>query len=1281
MRKTKKVNMRNLLGKRIMALVLSTGLIVSGIPAIGRSTVEAETLTTVYAAAYQDATATTQTTLPAAVDVNGTSTSVKWSWPSTKFAVPYDTVEVTGQAGSDVVKAQVEVIPKAENELVYFVDASRDSGKESKAFDSIKALSTTLKNTVADQVYNDTDKWGRIGTNFREKGTSDIDVTKKIQSGWYSSSKTEALTYQFYLEPGDYTLGAGLNEWWNGRSVNYVLSGDGMTSVTSQTSTVSGVGSCDVKLTPFTVTSPCTVTMQVQNINATGEAPALSWFSVAKGTVTLPNVTTQYAEVVVDGTDVAAAAQNVNGLTYKGFGLLSGNSTSNLLMDYKVESPEVYQQMMQVLFGGEHPLMNHIKMEMGNDGNNSTGADSCTMRLETEEADASRSPGFQLAADAKKINPDIKVSFLRWGMPTWVASAWTSDRSGAGYEAMYKWYSQTVFDAYEKYGYIVDYIDPDTNETSNPDEDFIKWFKNRLTDEKDFPSYMDAAAQQAYNSIKIIASDENTSLNIVPSMRADSALYNAVSAVGFHYRAGDTNSTRDYRTMADVDDKEVWYSEGCGTFSYSEYQENKTIAYGAGTIGGFQSPLALADNFIKSFVYSRKTHYIFQPAVGSFYEGAQYDHKELISAREPWAGYVHYDPMIYLLEHFSKFAVTGWENEDNTAGIWRVIPNASANNSSGSDHLTNEAGNPSYMTLAAPDKKNFSVVMVNNSSKTQEYSVKAQNMDIADGAPMEIWETKTDSYMQYSGESEYKDGYYNVTVEPYSTVTLTSLDCNKDAQYTNPLPESNEKAVLDTDASGKNLDTTDNILYADDYNYDEYNDYSAYGEDYLTSRGNEPRNTVDFSGAFTVDNGQLKQQLGQSVSQWNNNTPNCVVGDFRWMNYKASIDVTVGEGYAGLNIRQQTGMGFEGSGYNLSITKDGIWTLKKHSTVVASGTAAKNDAGTYKLALEGKGAVITAWVDGVLVNSYTDLNPEYFGRVRLGSSWNETTFDNLSVEKVEGYEPYATELIDNASDEVTYDGTWDIRVAGNGASSNDWYRSTSTTSTPGSSFQFDMTGAGFALLGGNDGSATLDISVDGKQVATDVITQVSNKHYSTYILDGLKDKKHTVKVTVKSGNFILDAINFLPSGEMNKTKLDNLIQKVENIKFKDTMCEDKWIPFTTALQAAKDVSANVRASQKEIDDAYTALKTAAIGIVNPHRLKTKMDKAEKIDKRHYTEESYEKVVAALNDSKSELDTEIVDQEILDNAETALENAVNELVEKPPISRDMKDRMEAFHYLR
>lgn len=58
-------------------------------------------------------------------------------------------------------------------------------------------------------------------------------------------------------------------------------------------------------------------------------------------------------QIVVDGNDVRA--DNVNGLTYKGLGLLSCNSTSNLLMDYKAEHPERYWQLIRVLFGGKSP--------------------------------------------------------------------------------------------------------------------------------------------------------------------------------------------------------------------------------------------------------------------------------------------------------------------------------------------------------------------------------------------------------------------------------------------------------------------------------------------------------------------------------------------------------------------------------------------------------------------------------------------------------------------------------------------------------------------------------------------------------------------------------------------------------------------------------------------------------------------------------------------------------------------------------------------------------------
>lgn len=826
--------------------------------------------------------------------------------------------------------------------------------------------------------------------------------------------------------------------------------------------------------------------------------------------------------IIIDGNEVLSAAGNVNGLTYKGFGVLSANSTSNLLIDYKYEAPEAYNQMLQVLFGGEHPLMNHVKIEMGNDGNNSTGADSCTMRYEGEEADVSRSPGFILAADAKKVNENVKVSILRWEMPSWVQHYWDTDRKNKGYEAVYTWYRETVYDAYEKYGYILDYINPDKNETGTPDADFIKWFKNRLVNEDDFPSYMDDKAIEAYHNIKIIASDEYISLNIVPAMRRDAELYDAVDAIGFHYTTGGKGSTDDYVNMADTDDKEIWYSEGCANFSYTEYQENKNTSYGGGTIGGYQSPLAMCDCMVKSAVYSRKTHYIFQPAIGSFYEGAQYDHKELLSAREPWSGHIHYDESIYMLEHFSKFAKTGWENSTNTAGIWRYIPGASYNNSSGTEHLTNENGEPSYMTLASPDGKDFSTIIVNNSPKSLSYTIETKDMDIDDNAVLERWETSTDSYMQYKGEISKEGGCYNVDMEPYSIVTVTTLDCNGKAEYEERLPEESDNPVLDTTADGAELDTTTDMLYADDF------EYASYGSSYLSERGNEPRYMVDFSGAYFVEDGRLVHGLTSPVSQWQNNTPSTVVGDYRWMNYTASVDVDVpGSGYAGIVIRQQTGMAYSGSGYNLQINNQGDWIFRKGGTQIATGQA--EGSGEYKLSITGKGNTITAYINDEPVYEYTDDNPELFGRVRLFSDWSEVYFDNLSVTKLKGGEgdaladviPYGSPIIDNASDKVGYTGYWNIAANG---SSNDWYRSTSQSSSAGSTFEFEMTGDGFSLIGKNDNTAVIDVEVDGEMAAEGAGTNRSANHCSSYIISGLGNTTHSVKVTLVSGTFTLDAI-------------------------------------------------------------------------------------------------------------------------------------------------------------
>lgn len=855
--------------------------------------------------------------------------------------------------------------------------------------------------------------------------------------------------------------------------------------------------------------------------------------------------------VSIKGSDVEAAANNINGLTYKGFGMLNGNSTSNLLLDYKYENPDKYNEMMEYLFGGDYPLFTHIKMEMGNDGNNSTGAEACTMRYETEEADASRSPGFVMAADAKKINPNVKVSILRWEMPKWVADkTWSS--AGGGYEAAYKWYKETVFDAYEKYGYMVDFINPDKNETGNPDTSFIKWFSNRVKGETEFPAYIDAGAQAAYKNIRIIASDENKGLKIVPAMREDNDLYNAVDIIGFHYR---TNATDDYVTMADVDDKEVWYSEGCATFGYTELQENKKIEYGADSIGGYQSPLALMDSFITAFASSRRTHYMFQPAIGSFYEGIQYGHKELLSARDPWSGYIHYDPALYMLEHFAKFAKMGWEDSEPAANdIWRAIPGATSPAFAGSDNEHATAGingNAGYMTLASPDKKNFSVVIVNNTQNEKSFHISAQDMNVT-AEKLNLWVTETDKYLQDKGEIVKEADSWNLTVPAYSVSTATTLDTEPERAPKDDI-HNEDRAVLDTDKSGKiNGVTTDNVLYADDFEYKEE------PANYLAERGNEPRYMLDAHGAWVVENGRLKQELADGVAQWNGGDPSTIVGDFRWMDYATSVDVEIpessAEAWARLTVRSQSGMNWDNSGYTLSISREGEWRLHRINKRITGGSVPKNADGKYNLKVGALGDTVSIIINGQVVFSYQDDVPMLSGRVKLSSTWSQVYFDNLLVETVSSGIPYALSMIDGQDDAVAYEGNWKIENPGSGSADN-WYRTMSVTSAANASFSFPVKGSGFAILGTNDGTAKLDIYVDGVLKAENTGTHAAPVRGEVYSLADLPDGEHEVKVVVKAGKLQIDALYALSARlGVNGDALQSVKTEIPSIPY---VCADK----------------------------------------------------------------------------------------------------------------------------
>jgi uncharacterized repeat protein (TIGR02543 family) len=1219
--------------------ILLAGLIgpVSGVGAAQA----AELPGTVYAAAYLGADELSETSLPATLSDGATDHPVAWAFDAETFAVPYATVPVRGTAGGAQVTAQVEVLPPAANPLVYFVDAGHNGDSQalpysalltsSHAFTAVSSLAAgSLKNTLPDQRYveGSTD-WGYTygGANNYKITVTNGDPNPSDQQTLGSYGKDELgvrtngtqIAFRLALDPGTYTLSSGFFEFYSGTrtrvmrptlsySVDGAAAGQALDQV-SLTSTAAGtrvMGTSD-----FTIPDGATdITLTYAQVS--GEAPCLSWFAIASGDVeqTIEDAVAAAAATVDVTVDAdAIAADNVNGLTFKGFGVLSANSTSALLMDYKAQHPDEYAELLQILFGGEHPIMDHVKIEMGNDRNNSTGSDVATMRTETEPANVTRHPGFQLAADASKVNPNLTVSILRWNAPAW---ANTNDK-------IYTWYKNTILAAYREYGYMVDYVNPGVNEAT-PSFAWTKDYANRVR--TDTTGYVSADAGQAgfrpgeadlYHQIKVVISDESGLGSFGDDMIADASLRDAVAVAGYHYTTEDTGA-KDFTRLAEQFDEEVWNSEAQATFSNSSFRPNNntpdpTVA-GTG-IGGINSPLEMGNTIIKGFVNSRRTHFIYQPAIGSFYEGGQYSYKELVSARDPWSGWIHYDAGLAVLQHFSSFAVTGWENATNTAGIWRVVPQASTATSTGTNPVNGRNGLPNYLTLAAPDKTGFSTVVVNDSEYARTYRITPQHFDLGADPSLAVWETRAAdegeafdaNYKQHVADvAASASGTYSVRVKPYSVVTITSLDVAGDEGWTAPLPVEGERTVLDADPEH-------GVLWADDFDYSDKTvpviaaggGLSAETEPFVDSRGGLtgaiPLYTWDRNGAFeayrTTDGEDvLRQQLDRTATgvggAWNGGDPVTGIGDHRWTSYRASVDVRFERGpasdnYAAIGARSTGGDNSQQlarTPYVLRLSSNGTWLFQRTGTTSASGFVAGFDATAWhRLSIQVAGTQVTGFVDGDQVFTWTETGVPYrSGRVDLASGFYNTQFDNLSVERVPDHVPYYGEYLDNLEmndladpsvAKLVYAGSW--RHV-NGGGMYEYQRSSSTNQTAGATLAYTFTGSGLDLTGLDDGSARLNVRMDGEIVALGQPTRQSGQYQQTYALRGLPYGEHTVELEVVAGRLAIDAVGVLESRPDVPASTDSIVPAIaaaEQIERTDDFKDRDWALLTTAIRMAR----------------------------------------------------------------------------------------------------------------
>ena len=843
---------------------------------------------------------------------------------------------------------------------------------------------------------------------------------------------------------------------------------------------------------------------------------------------------------VIDGAQLDLNAKDAN--TFKGFGYLSCNNSSRLLLDYKWEHRDSYDQILQILFGGKHPLMRVLKVEMGDDANTSSGTEPATMRSAEETANVYRGAGFQLIADDKKIQPNLKTAILRWGEPGWLRKDWFNAKSAdpdsnvpeTAYEPMYQWSKQTIISAYEAYGYLINYIDPDRNETKHPMVKWIKWFADRLAnDQSGFPNDFPVSD---YQHIKIIAADQNYERDFGDLMIADQDLRERVEALGFHYNTDD-GAKEPFTKLADEYHHEVWYSEGIAPMTMGKYRVRASNGDG---IGGRQSGLDVANRLIKSYVKSRRSLYIFQPAVSAYYTGVNYSHKELINANRPWSGYYEVDNVgLQCMKHFTDFAKAGWEDE----GAWRYLTSACDSQVGGTENLDHNRQAPSYMTLIAPDKSNYSVIFDNDSPEARTYQIKLANLQDTQDKPVFVWQSTGPKQAGDAYDSQIKQlretitpshGQLEVVVEPHAIVTATTLDLAGDREVVyHRLESPHSDHTL-------GIKSEDGVLYQDDFSYD------GYPDNYLSSRDNTPRFTVDQGGAFEVSqtaNGNVMQQMiteKQRALDWEYSfAPNLTVGDDHWTDYQVAVSMKFDDqtaqnsptgNYFGIGLREMTDVKgrLESAPYVFKVFTDGACELIKNDQIIAlEHVDGLDTSATHQVMFAAEGNHLTATIDGQQVFDYTDTdNPSYSGRVKLGSGYYHTQINRVTVIKIK-QSHLIERRVDDLDPAITYTGNWN-HVCGLG--NTKWNRTLSTaqadqSDTPG--FEFEVDGTGFSLIGAQDVPSHLKLVVDGHVLDWNRAPQVGTDRTENTVVHGLPAGKHHVLIQVVGGTYTLDAIDFL----------------------------------------------------------------------------------------------------------------------------------------------------------
>lgn len=828
-----------------------------------------------------------------------------------------------------------------------------------------------------------------------------------------------------------------------------------------------------------------------------------AWVVPQKGSLTEEKTVQAAAKkrtLTIDGNTLVTEENSA----FRGLGAVTCNNSSRLLMDYKEEHETEYWEIMNWLFNPETGAgLSHVKIELGSDLDTSSGAEPATKRFAGQKANVNRGAGYMFAHDALKINPDITVDMLCWGMPAWVEYAYEKSEM-AGYKARYRWYKETLDAAYDEWGIKFSYISANQNE-KYMERDWTVYLRNALNTEK--------IQRYDYSKIKLVAADETDTMEVAKIMLTDKEYRDAVDVLGFHYNSYMDENVKKLHTEYK---KEIWFSEGASVATDSIFGANNTVD--GETTSGVNGMLDIANRIIIGMAQSDMTMYEFQPAVASYYDGSVYFPKQLIRANSPWSGEYSVSNGLVMAMHFTNFIKKGWQ----------FVASGSYGDGTQSDHCISETTD-NYLTAAKKSTGNYSTVITNDSDTARTYQVRVSNLKKASDK-VYVWETKSsdanDAYdahwMERIGTvapEKQGDAYvYKIKVKPYSMVTLTTT--TGQTEYADRKENSNVDTERETRLS---------LPYTDDF---------EYKEAYLKRRGKTPRYTSDVNGAFEVitredGNHVLRQQINTdhlANMGWGGSPvdPVTSLGDDTWKDYIVSADVMLDaeenkKNYAGICARYNVTHSIADNGYQLRIYRGGAWKLNSNQGNLAEGTVTGMREGrVVSLKLKVLGNTVTAYINNVQVAEKTVKKAmSNSGRIAFVSAYYKNWFDNVKVLPIEGGITHITR-VDDLDSSLQFANNYSRLQS---QSYRFFGRTVSILRKKSASMTYSFIGTGFSLLGNNMAGAKLKIVVDGKEQEESFAIKATEHRTAFYQLNGLKMGSHTFEVTLlNNSSLYIDAI-------------------------------------------------------------------------------------------------------------------------------------------------------------